>query len=643
MCDGDGGASPASFVDPPGALPCQGVQACAPPSLFGKGQGTPVLFWQAEACENPCGPDAEARGTSNLVAKRHAFVSSLVLHVEPESSASSHGQNGEALPTAASFEDVAVSLLKFPLEAGRDSVEEAPAELAAAPAAPMPAAAPPPIATAGPVGMEEWQVAPGSGSGGGEQRCTGVAEADRQQAPLSPSIPSSLPLSSPHPCSPSSSSACSPASQRCCGVAPAKAVSAHASYFSGTGPGSEAIFSKLGHDDKMALLSEYGSWRLRRREGHVLRCTAGALAIAAVGTVAALPLSGGDAPGMEARVWLPLALVLALAAAVVEHAPVLTVRHTVGSEFRGGGIAAPAVAAASLPLMPGPHSLPLVDSMPTPWAPEPGSREPHVGVALAETVITLGKFLVFITFACHAALLDLAGTDVSAFVVTSRVCISLHVALCAVLGLLFGCATRCMPTVFLDDRPDGPRNALSAHLLGLGGAIIGPLDVGLRGICRGDPSLDACALAGLCAPARLLAAVTLDVPHLVLGALLFAAAAAADGGQNPGNGAEAAAGEQQVSRLWAARVLGATTTAAAAVGLALAAKVCSIDSQWFWYGSGYGRRRAFLVKKGHASARWSMAQKKLRELKHDRRVRCKVTSRLEALTIEASATANVAG
>ena len=43
------------------------------------------------------------------------------------------------------------------------------------------------------------------------------------------------------------------------------------------------------------------------------------------------------------------------------------------------------------------------------------------------------------------------------------------------------------------------------------------LGVGLRGLRRGDAALDACAVAGLEAPAKILAVFVLDVPHLVLG------------------------------------------------------------------------------------------------------------------------------
>mmetsp|Transcript_136833 Transcript_136833/g.249450 ORF Transcript_136833/g.249450 Transcript_136833/m.249450 type:complete len:569 (-) Transcript_136833:167-1873(-) len=232
-----------------------------------------------------------------------------------------------------------------------------------------------------------------------------------------------------------------------------------------------------------------------------------------------------------------------------------------------------------------------------------------------ETFTTFGKFLVFFSFGCHAAALRPEDAHTAAVALTSRICLIVYSVLSTFLGFYVGHISRSLPNVFAEDRPDRRRNVLSAQLLWFG-AISGTFGVGLRGLRYGDRSLNASLFGSVFAPMRLLAVVLLDVPHLVLGCLLFIYS------RVPAPASEdRCLEEEQVFRTNFMGALGIAAILAAIVGLSLAFKTCRFDWRWIMYGSSYKQRIEFLAKKAKLAPRWRTMQRSLRKSKREARLR----------------------
>lgn len=233
---------------------------------------------------------------------------------------------------------------------------------------------------------------------------------------------------------------------------------------------------------------------------------------------------------------------------------------------------------------------------PAPW--NPWAAQPKRTVAsLFGTMLGLLKVLVFLTFACHSGTLC-PSRVAQQLQWASRVLLALHLGLTSAVILLLGSASGSLPNIYPDCRA---RNPLSRQLL-ICGAAIGALGIGARGLRRGDAALDACLFAGLAAIPRVLAVFLLDIPHLILGAVLL--------------------GESRLTHNFDAEVtaLSVATMGSAVLGL-LGIKFCWTDCCWFWFGSQYKGRYAYLNKKAMAAARWSVMDEAIRKHKHEARLR----------------------
>lgn len=243
--------------------------------------------------------------------------------------------------------------------------------------------------------------------------------------------------------------------------------------------------------------------------------------------------------------------------------------------------------------------------VPAPWSAPVGASAMSSSFiaqlfAIAETASVLFKFLVFLAFARFApSLCD--STWSAKLALISRSCLCLHACLCGFMGLICGHAMREMPNVFSEDRrTDRRRNILSIHLM-LSGAAVGTFGVGCRIIRHlAEGRLDECCIAGIQAPTRLLAVLSLDLPHLVLGLLLIFVV-------------ESSSDSQELPRI----VLASASIAAATVGILLAIKTFRVDLRWFVYGGDYRRRREYLDKKAKACGRWKLMNKLIRQQKHE--------------------------
>jgi hypothetical protein len=244
--------------------------------------------------------------------------------------------------------------------------------------------------------------------------------------------------------------------------------------------------------------------------------------------------------------------------------------------------------------------------VPAPWATPPAVAGYTLSgfaaqlCSLAETSMILGKLLVFLAFARFAPIFS-DSQQAFNLAMVSRSCLYLHVGLCALLSLLCGHTMRELPNVFVEDRrPNRRRNILSMHLM-LSGTAVGTFGVGWRSLRYfADGRLDECCITGMQAPVRLLAVLTLDLPHLVLGLLLLFIA-------EPANSAE------DLPR----RTLAVTSVVAAMVGMLLAVKTFKVDLRWFVYGGDYRRRREYLEKKAKACSRWKLMNTLVRQQKHE--------------------------
>merc|ERR1719329_1801059 len=107
-----------------------------------------------------------------------------------------------------------------------------------------------------------------------------------------------------------------------------------------------------------------------------------------------------------------------------------------------------------------------------------------------QTALVLGKSLVYIT----VALSSFEGDADATLAFASRAFFVAHTLLCTAGGLLLGAAARHLPNVFPDHPLGGPRSPLSAACMVLG-MPLGIFGVGLRGLRRGNPGLDECAIA----------------------------------------------------------------------------------------------------------------------------------------------------
>lgn len=312
--------------------------------------------------------------------------------------------------------------------------------------------------------------------------------------------------------------------------------------------------------------------RRRRLEGWFMAMLSLGLAVSAAVAVSLVPwqaASAGDKGPVACQ--LLLIIVLVVSAAVVEHLPFWTSRPL--QQLAATPAAAAGAGAVATP--------------PRAWR-----------LACLETALGLGRSVGILAFAFHAGRWRPGSSLAAALAAASRGFILLTLALCAVAGMVMGLGGGSLPNVFADDDGRRARNLLSRHLLALGSAI-GFLGVGLRGFHRGDPSCDACFVAGVGSVARLVTAVTLDVPHFVLAVLYCGSCRLAGPGPI---------------------LLGVGAWLASVTGLVLAVKAVKVDLPWFRYGSRHRQRVAALRDRGHMSVRWSIVQKQLRRVRHERRM-----------------------
>jgi len=261
-----------------------------------------------------------------------------------------------------------------------------------------------------------------------------------------------------------------------------------------TGPGKPCMQAPAWVDP--AILAERRRWWRLRCKGMLFAYLAVSLGMAAALAALFLDLADdGNGEGVRhvRTMCLQLLLVatLSIASAVVEHLPFLL---------------------ADRRPLDAPGCTPEPPAMWTPFLPRP---PPHALFACIETVVVLGKFLVFLIFALHVDQVWPRNARAVALAWTSHMCIVLDIVLCVIIGILLGLPGSVVPNVFSDDRPRHSRNPLSWQLVVLGGAI-GALGVGVRGLRFGDRALDECAFAGLSIPARLTGALVLDLPHLII-------------------------------------------------------------------------------------------------------------------------------
>eukprot|EP00747_Dinoflagellata_sp_TGD_P167421 gnl/TRDRNA2_/TRDRNA2_191829_c0_seq1.p1 gnl/TRDRNA2_/TRDRNA2_191829_c0~~gnl/TRDRNA2_/TRDRNA2_191829_c0_seq1.p1 ORF type:complete len:491 (-),score=52.33 gnl/TRDRNA2_/TRDRNA2_191829_c0_seq1:292-1686(-) len=390
--------------------------------------------------------------------------------------------------------------------------------------------------------------------------------------------------------------------------------------------------------------------RRRCREGCILVYAAVSLALAAAVSTAFLPVGGDvrdDVAGPNLLVFLPL-IALVVAAVSVEHMPFLAAgpHRTIDCDYFNSCAQIEKLAKlAKLAKGPQQHRAGIckgglfgciptcsirrtggkrrrghelmagMPPMPAPWAPPP--RPPRVWAGLLETSVFLSKLLVFVAFGCHAEQLRPSDDNTAALARASRTCLIVDALVCGILGLILGHAARSMPNVFSEDRFSRPRNIFSIHLLCLG-SLIGFLGVGIRGLHRGNWHVDSCFAAGFGAPSRIAATVILDIPHLVIGSLFLSGSTGSS-------------------------FLGLAVVVAAAAGLALGTKTYWVDVWWFSYGASYRRRMLYLETKVVTGFRWAAMQRKLRDLKHDLRIKKEAERRVPKECDETATGAGGAG
>jgi len=260
-------------------------------------------------------------------------------------------------------------------------------------------------------------------------------------------------------------------------------------------------------------------------------------------------------------------------AAVVEHAPLLMANPSTSDVQHRLEYCAPAA----------------------PWTPIRVQVPQNPRVALIETALVLWKYMAFLGFAYHFSDLRLGDDLASTLSMVSRIFMVFHVMLCVALGVGVGATMVTLPNLFPDIGPGSSTNPLAVHMMFLGG-FIGALDVGFRGLRRGDQVMDHCLFAGIGAGCRLVAAVLLDLPHTVIGltALL----------SRPVSGDESC-------------MLATTVVLASMLGLALAVKVSFIDCRWFGFGSQYRQRCAYLQRKYLTTARWTRLNARIRQMRRE--------------------------
>eukprot|EP00747_Dinoflagellata_sp_TGD_P224144 gnl/TRDRNA2_/TRDRNA2_96297_c0_seq1.p1 gnl/TRDRNA2_/TRDRNA2_96297_c0~~gnl/TRDRNA2_/TRDRNA2_96297_c0_seq1.p1 ORF type:complete len:514 (+),score=47.04 gnl/TRDRNA2_/TRDRNA2_96297_c0_seq1:133-1674(+) len=395
--------------------------------------------------------------------------------------------------------------------------------------------------------------------------------------------------------------------------------------------------------DAAAVLAELQMRRRRRWQGRALAYASIFFGTAAVVSAAWLPLGGVRRNGAletPGSTMLSLLVVLSLgtAAACLEHAPVSSASPSedLNSDYyaectsiakvskmaklqsggKGEGLCASICSRCSLdirrkPKKRIPQPMAPVPPIAAPWAPPP-HEPPSIWVVFVETIVFLYKLLVFIAFGSHVEQLRPLDQNAAVLAQASRTCVVVDSVVCGAMGLIFGHAGRCMPNVFRDDSIRGRRNPLSIHLMCFG-TLVGVLGVGIRALRRGDPHLDECFATGLSAAPRMVALVTLDIPHLVLGSI-FLFRSGPDVSTGEGSQADAA--------------VGVSVVVAAAVGVAFAFKTYWIDVWWFSFGTSYRQRLKYLQKKVGTGKRWQAMQRLLRQTKHDRRLKAEGAERI---------------